>query len=169
MAVIHLSKDNFNEEVLESKVPVMVDFWATWCGPCKTMTPIVEEIAEERTDIKVCKIDVDQEPELARQYRVMSIPTFLVFKEGEVGNRDMGVMSKEEVEGLSREGAKTLAESLPQQGGLVGAGGAGGDLGRSRSRRARFCPRSVPRKESGAGGRSRAVGRYHVSEQGEGV
>lgn len=100
MAVIHLSKDNFNEEVLESKAPVMVDFWATWCGPCKTMAPIVEEIAEERTDIKVCKIDVDQEPELARQYRVMSIPTFLVFKEGEVVKRDMGVMSKEEVEGL---------------------------------------------------------------------
>ena len=91
MAVIHLSKDNFNEEVLESKVPVMVDFWATWCGPCKTMAPIVEEIAEERTD---------QEPELARQYRVMSIPTFLVFKDGEVVKRDMGVMSKDELKGL---------------------------------------------------------------------
>ena len=84
MAVIHLSKDNFNEEELESKVPVM----------------FVEEIAEERTDIKVCKIDVDQEPELARQYRVMSIPTFLVFKDGEVVKRDMGVMSKDELEGL---------------------------------------------------------------------
>ena len=77
MAIVHLSKDNFKEEVLESKVPVLVDFWATWCG-----------------------LDVDQEPELARQYRVMSIPTFLVFKEGEVVKRDMGVMSKEEVEGL---------------------------------------------------------------------
>ena len=100
MAVVHLSKDNFQNEVLESKVPVLVDFWATWCGPCQTMGPLVEEIAEERTDIKVCKLDVDQEPELARQYRVMSIPTFLVFKEGEVVKRDMGVMSKEEVEGL---------------------------------------------------------------------
>ena len=91
---------NFETEVLKSEKPVLIDFWATWCGPCKTMAPIVEEIAEERTDIKVCKIDVDQEPELARQYRVMSIPTFLVFKEGEVVKRDMGVMSKEEVEGL---------------------------------------------------------------------
>ena len=100
MAIVHLAKDNFKEEVLESKVPVLVDFWATWCGPCQTMGPLVEEIAEERADIKVCKLDVDQEPELARQYRVMSIPTFLVFKEGEVVKRDMGVMSKEEVEGL---------------------------------------------------------------------
>lgn len=91
---------NFETEVLKSEKPILIDFWATWCGPCKTMAPIVEEIAEERTDIKVCKIDVDQEPELARQYRVMSIPTFLVFKEGEVVKRDMGVMSKEEVEGL---------------------------------------------------------------------
>ena len=95
-----ITTQNFEEEVLKSEKPILIDFWATWCGPCKTMAPIVEEIAEERTDIKVCKIDVDQEPELARQYRVMSIPTFLVFKEGEVVKRDMGVMSKEEVEGL---------------------------------------------------------------------
>ena len=91
---------NFETEVLKSEKPILIDFWATWCGPCKTMAPIVEEIAEERTDIKVCKIDVDQEPELARQYRVMSIPTFLVFKDGEGVKRDMGVMSKDELEGL---------------------------------------------------------------------
>lgn len=91
---------NFETEVLKSEKPILIDFWATWCGPCKTMAPIVEKIAEERTDIKVCKIDVDQEPELARQYRVMSIPTFLVFKDGEVVKRDMGVMSKDELEGL---------------------------------------------------------------------
>ena len=100
MSVINLTTENFEEEVLNAKKPVLVDFWATWCGPCQTMGPLVEEIAEERADIKVCKLDVDQEPELARQYRVMSIPTFLVFKEGEVVKRDMGVMSKEEVEGL---------------------------------------------------------------------
>ena len=91
---------NFETEVLKSEKPILIDFWATWCGPCKTMAPIVEEIAEERTDIKVCKIDVDQEPELARQYRVMSIPTFLVFKDGEVVKRDMGVMSKDELKCL---------------------------------------------------------------------
>ena len=99
MSIMHLTKDNFDS--ITSSGLVLVDFWATWCGPCKTMAPIVEEIAEERTDIKVCKIDVDQEPELARQYRVMSIPTFLVFKDGEVVKRDMGVMSKDELEGLS--------------------------------------------------------------------
>ena len=93
--------DNFEAEVLSSEKPVLVDFWATWCGPCQTMGPLVEEIAEEHTDIKVCKLDVDQEPELARQYRVMSIPTFLVFKDGEVAKRDMGVMSKEELEKLA--------------------------------------------------------------------
>ena len=100
MDIIHVTAETFEQEVLKSDKPVLVDFWATWCGPCQTMGPLVEEIAEERADIKVCKLDVDQEPELARQYRVMSIPTFLVFKEGEVVKRDMGVMSKEEVEGL---------------------------------------------------------------------
>ena len=91
---------NFNEEVLQSNVPVLVDFWATWCMPCKMLAPVIDELAAEADGYKVGKIDVDQEPELARQYRVMSIPTFLVFKDGEVVKRDMGVMSKDELEGL---------------------------------------------------------------------
>lgn len=74
MAIVHLSKDNFKEEVLESKVPVLVDFWATWCGPCQTMGPLVEEIAEERADIKVCKLDVDQEPDLQDSTRCNVYP-----------------------------------------------------------------------------------------------
>ena len=91
---------NFNEEDLQSNVPVLVDFWATWCMPCKMLAPVIDELAAEADGYKVGKIDVDQEPELARQYRVMSIPTFLVFKDGEVVKRDMGVMSKDELEGL---------------------------------------------------------------------
>ena len=82
MAVIHLTKDNFNEEVLEAKVPVLVDFWASWCGPCQMVGPIIEEIGDEVTDKKICKVEVDENPELARQFRVMSIPTLAVFKDG---------------------------------------------------------------------------------------
>lgn len=100
MSVIHLTKENFKEEVLDSKVPVFVDFWATWCGPCQMAGPIVEEMAGEVTDAKICKVDVDKEPELARQYRVMSIPTFLVFKDGEVVKRDMGAKPKSELMSL---------------------------------------------------------------------
>ena len=97
MAVIHLTKENFKEEVLESKGPVLVDFWATWCGPCQMVGPIVEEMASEVTDAKICKVDVDEQPELAREYRVMSIPTFLVFKDGQVVKRDMGAKPKSEL------------------------------------------------------------------------
>ena len=97
MSVIHLTSDNFKEEVLESKVPVLVDFWATWCGPCQMVGPIVEELGEEVTDAKICKVDVDANPDLAREYRVMSIPTFLVFKEGQMVKRDMGAKPKEEL------------------------------------------------------------------------
>ncbi len=97
MAVLHLTNDNFNEEVLNSDVPVLVDFWATWCGPCQMVGPIVEELGNELTDVKVCKVDVDQQPELARAHRVMSIPTFMVFKDGKMVKRDMGYKTKDEL------------------------------------------------------------------------
>ena len=92
MAVVHLNKDNFKEEVLDCKEPVLVDFWATWCGPCQMVGPVVEEVAGEVTDAKICKVDVDANPELAREYRVMSIPTLMVFRDGQVAkerNRKM--------------------------------------------------------------------------------
>lgn len=97
MAVLHLTKDNFNTEVLESDKPVLVDFWATWCGPCQMVGPIVEEIGQEITDAKICKVDVDDQPELARQYRVMSIPTLMVFKDGQAVKREVGARSKGEI------------------------------------------------------------------------
>lgn len=100
MGVIHLTKDNFNEEVLDSKVPVLVDFWAAWCGPCQMIGPVIEEIAGEVTDTKICKVDVDAEPELARKYKVLSIPTLMVFKDGELIRRESGARSKEEILGM---------------------------------------------------------------------
>ena len=94
MAALKITKDNFQAEVLEAKETVLVDFWASWCGPCKMIGPIIDQIADERTDIKVCKINVDEEQELAVQFKVMSIPTLLVFKEGKVVNQSLGAMPK---------------------------------------------------------------------------
>ena len=97
MAAIHVTKDTFQQEVLESKIPVLVDFWAEWCGPFQMVLPIVEELGEELTDVKICKVNVDEQMELAKQYRVMSIPTLMVFKDGEMVKREMGAKSKAEL------------------------------------------------------------------------
>lgn len=94
------TKTNFSEEVLQSDIPVMVDFWASWCMPCKMLTPVIEELAEEANGYKVGKVNVDEEPELARQYNVMSIPTVLIFKGGQVVNQSVGVQPKEVLEDM---------------------------------------------------------------------
>ena len=97
MSVITITKDNFESEVLKSPVPVLLDFWATWCGPCRMVSPIVDEIANERDDIKVGKINVDEQGELSMQFRIVSIPTLIVMKNGEVVNKAVGAMPKEEI------------------------------------------------------------------------
>jgi len=96
MSAINVNKNNFQEEVLNSDVPVLVDFWAPWCGPCRMVAPVLEEIAGERSDIKVGKINVDEEMELAAQFRVASIPTLLVFKKGQGVNQSVGARPKRE-------------------------------------------------------------------------
>lgn len=100
MAVIHITKDNFQSAVLESSKTVLLDFWAVWCGPCKMIAPIVEQIAQERSDIVVGKVDVDQEMELAVKFGITSIPTLLVFKNGAVAATSVGYCSKEAIEKL---------------------------------------------------------------------
>ena len=97
MSIVHIGKANFEELVLKSEKKVLLDFWAPWCGPCKMIAPFVEEIAEEREDIKVCKVDVDQEPELAAQYQVASIPTLFVIEKGEVVNHSLGAKPKAKI------------------------------------------------------------------------
>lgn len=97
MAVLTITKDNFDAEVVKSDKTVLVDFWATWCGPCSMMGPIVDEIAAEHPEIKVGKINVDNERDLAKQFRVLSIPTLVIFRDGVPINRIVGVQPKEDI------------------------------------------------------------------------
>lgn len=97
MNVLAVTKETYQKEVLESEKPVLLDFWAPWCGPCQMLAPVLEEIAAERSDIKVCKINVDEEKELARQNKVMGIPTLMVVRDGKIETRTTGGKSKDQV------------------------------------------------------------------------
>lgn len=100
MSVLSVNKNSFAQEVINSDKTVLVDFWASWCGPCRMLSPIVDEIAAEHPEIKVCKVNVDDEPELAQSFQIMSIPSLMVFKNGKVVANSIGLRPKAEIEAM---------------------------------------------------------------------
>lgn len=98
MSIINLTKDSYHNEVMETEKVVVIDFWATWCGPCKMMAPVVEEVARDYPDVKVCKVNVDEEPELSNAFKIVSIPTIVVIKNGEIIDSVVGYRPKEDIE-----------------------------------------------------------------------
>lgn len=104
MSVLSVSKRSFSEEVLSANLPVLIDFWAPWCGPCRMLSPIVDEVAKEhRADLKVVKVNIDEEPELANEFGVMSIPTLVLMKNGRVAASAVGVRPKQQIEAMLKE------------------------------------------------------------------
>ena len=97
MSAMHMTKENFEQEVIRSDKPVLLDFWAPWCAPCRMVLPVVEEIAQERSDIKVGKINIDEQPELASRFRIMTIPTLMVVQNGEILRKVVGALPKEQI------------------------------------------------------------------------
>ena len=97
MSVLHISEATFEQEVLHSDKPVLLDFFASWCGPCRMVGPILDEIAKEREDIKVCKVDIDEQPELASRFRIMSVPTLMVLKDGNIVDQSVGARPKHQI------------------------------------------------------------------------
>ena len=97
MSITHINQNNFQQEVLASEKPVLLDFWASWCGPCRMMHPVLDQVAEERSDVKVCKVNIDEQPELASMFQVVSIPTLMVMKNGRVVTQSVGARPKNQV------------------------------------------------------------------------
>lgn len=112
MVVIKITNENFETAVLQTNKPVLIDFYATWCGPCRMVSPLVDEIAEENKDYQICKVDVDESPELAQKFGVMSIPTLVVLKDGKVVTQNVGALPKKCHSGHAETGIKPFVDRM---------------------------------------------------------